>query len=602
MTTKVQTDARNALPAESMPQGRRLCVLKFGSSVLKSTDDYARAAHEIYRHTRAGEKVVAVVSALAGETDALFELAQNMAGGTNAGLVARLVRTGELKSAALMGLALENAGVPVAVLDPHEMGLQARGDALDADLVGLDAHRVLMHLNTVDVIVAPGFYGEGLDGPATLGRGGTDLTAVMFAVWLGASRARLIKDVDGVYSEDPRLAPDAERLESVDYEEAARISRGLVQPKAISAAMEHDLIIEVAAVGKGYASTIGRTERRKALPRTTTPLRVSVLGHGSVGAGLCQYLLAYPNRFLLNPILVRDPELHAANTAAGLKFTNQAEVSFADNPDIIVELMGGLSLARCLSQTALRNGAHLVTANKAVMAQDFTLLHELADKNQRQLRYSASVGGGAPILEALDRLKASGIISVEGVMNGTCNYIFGRMQQGVRLEDAIHQAQEAGFAEADPSTDVDGDDAADKLSIIIRHAFGIAIESRAIPRQSLNDLTPERISAVAEQGLVFKQVGSCSVTQDGSVDAKVEIRAVAADHDFARLKNEANGFIIRLPQGEVGVYGKGAGRWPTAQAVFADIMDIERLAAQQPPRPPANTCINNDRNTGERYA
>jgi homoserine dehydrogenase len=581
----------------------KLCVLKFGSSVLRNTDDYARAAHEIYRHTRAGEKVVAVVSALAGETDALFDLAHDMGGANNAGLVARLVRNGELKSAALMGLALENAGIPVAVLDPHEMGLEAQGDALDANLVGLDAHRVLEHLETADVIVAPGFFGEGVNGPATLGRGGTDLTAVMFAHWLGASRARLIKDVDGVYSEDPRIDPNAQRLEKLGYEDAARISRGLVQPKAIAAAQEHDLIIEVASVGKGYATRIGQEQRQAGMVRSAAPLRIAVLGHGAVGAGVCQHLLAHPNRFILNPVLVRDPKQHAAKAQPGLAFTHQAEETFADDPDIVVELMGGLNLARSLCQTALRNGSHLVTANKAVMAQDFSLLHELACRNHRQLKYSASVGGGAPILEALDRLSgAAGIISVEGVMNGTCNYIFGQLQNGVRLQDAIKNAQEAGFAEADPSTDLDGHDAADKLSLIIRHAFGIAIEPRTIPRQSLNDLSPGRIRAVAEQGLVFKQVGSCSVVRDGSITASVEIRALPASHVFSSLKNEANGFIIRLPQGEASVYGKGAGRWPTAHAVFADIMDIERLAAAQSAPQSANMCINGDPHVGDRHA
>jgi homoserine dehydrogenase len=581
----------------------KLSVLKFGSSVLRNTEDYARAAHEIYRHTRAGEKVVAVVSALAGETDALFNLAESMGGSKNAGLVARLVRNGELESAALMGLALESAGIPVAVLDPHEMGLKAQGDALDANLVGLDAHRVLRHLETADVIVAPGFFGEGIDGPATLGRGGTDLTAVMFAHWLGASRARLIKDVDGVYSEDPRIDPDAQRLECVSYEDAARISRGLVQSKAICAAQEHDLTIEVAAVGKGYATKIGREQRRVGLARSAAPLRVAVLGHGAVGAGVCQHLLAHPNRFILNPVLVRDPVQHDAEARSGLTFTHQAEESFADDPDIVVELMGGLNLARSLSQTALRNGAHLVTANKAIMAQDFALLHELASRNKRALKYTAAVGGGAPILETLDRLSAhAGIMAVDGVMNGTCNYIFGQLQRGERLEDAIKRAQDAGFAEADPSTDIDGHDAADKLSIIIRHAFGIAIEPRAISRQSLNDLSPGRIRAVAEQGLVLKQIGSCSASRDGSIRASVEIRALPVSHRLASLKEEANGFIIHLPQGEVSVFGKGAGRWPTAHAVFADIMDIQRLAVTRSYPQRANMCINDGPHVGDRYA
>lgn len=571
--------------AKAAARDNRLCVLKFGSSVLRNPEDYAKAAHEIYRHTRAGEKVIAVVSALEGETDALFAVGDAVGQGMADNLVARLVRTGELKSAALLGLALERSGIPAAVLDPHEMDLIAEGDALDANLVSLDAHRVLKHLENADVIIAPGFYGESENGPATLGRGGTDLTAIMFAHWLGASRARLLKDVDGVYSADPRDVPDAERLDQLDYIEAAKVSRGLVQEKAIFAARDLGVIIEVAAIGRGYATRIGPDNRLPGRTRILSPLRVAILGHGSVGAGLCTYLLGQPEQFVLNPVLVRNPSAH---TQPDLSFTDQAEIALDDEPDIVVEAMGGTGLARSLTQSALRDGAHLVTANKAVIAQDIELLKDLARSADRQLRYSASVGGGVPILETLDRLTPhTGVLAVEGVMNGTCNFIFSRLKQGASLDDAIIEAQQAGFAEADPSTDLDGHDAADKLSIISRHAFGIGIDPASIPKDKLTDLSKARIKAVNQQGLLFKQIGSCAVTRDGRIEAKVEIRAIQPNHPFARLENEQNGFLIRTPQGEVEIRGKGAGRWPTAEAVFADIMDIQRhITANDPQTTP----------------
>ena len=161
-------------------------------------------------------------------------------------------------------------------------------------------------------------------------------------------------------------------------------------------------------------------------------------------------------------------------------------------------------------------------------------------------------------------------------MNGTCNFIFGQMQKGVRLAEAVSEAQRLGFAEADPSTDLDGLDAADKLSIIIRHAFGVTLAPDQIACESLNDLSAQRIKAVQEQGLVFKQVARCEVTADGRVEARVDIEALPPEHPFAGLVNEGNGFLIRMPQRTVSVQGKGAGRWPTAEAVFADIMDIQR--------------------------
>lgn len=556
----------------------KLCVLKFGSSVLHTPDDYARAAHEIYRHTRAGEKVVAVVSALDGETDALFDVGGSVGQNSNDAMLARLVRCGELKSAALMGLALQRAGIVAAVLDPHEMSLKAEGSSLDANLTGLDAKRVLAHFKQADVVVAPGFFGEGPDGPVTLGRGGTDLTAVMFAHWLGASRARLIKDVDGVYTDDPARVPDAHRFDQLDYADAARVSRGLVQDKAIHAAEALGVVIEVAALGKSFATRIGPVARKIGAQHRQRPLRVAVLGHGSVGAGVCQHLLAHPGRFQLNPVLVRDAVEHARTGPRGLRFTQDMAEALEGHPDIVVETMGGTGAARSLSQSVLRDGMHLVTANKAVIALDYDRLHALASESGRQLRYSAAVGGGAPILETLDRVSKTGaVLSVEGVMNGTCNFILGKLAEGALLAEAIAQAQALGFAEADPRGDIDGDDAADKLSIIIQHAFGVSLAPGEIAKESLSDLPAHRLEAAAEQNLVFKQVASCTAGADGRIHAKIELRALAPDHPLARLRNEENGFLVQLPHESVYVQGKGAGRWPTAEAVFADIVDIQRL-------------------------
>jgi homoserine dehydrogenase len=570
-----------ALPDQPQParpkRPLKLSVLKFGSSVLFTPDDYARAAHEIYRHVRAGEKVVAVVSALDGETDALFGVGDDVGQGCSDALLARLVRCGELKSAALMGLALERSGIPAAVMDPHEMGLKADGEALDANLTGLDAERVLARFASVDVIVAPGFFGEGVDGPVTLGRGGTDLTAVEFAHWLGADRVRLIKDVDGVYTDDPAKVANAKRLDQLDYDEAAKVSRGLVQDKAITRAKEQDVVIEVAALGRPYATRIAAVAKREGDGLEMAPLKVAVLGHGAVGAGVCSHLLAHPGRFTLNPVLVRDPGHHQASAPTALRFTADPVEALAGEPDIVVETIGGTSLARALSQSVLREGAHLVTANKAVLALDFERLHDLAEAAGRSLRYSATIGGGVPILELVDLVAAGEtLLSVEGVLNGTCNFVLGQLGKGVPLAEAVAEAQRLGFAEADPSADIDGHDAADKLAILVRHAFGIGLHPDQISRESLSDLSADRIAAVNEQGLVFKQVAWCGTNADGGVEARVEIRALAPDHPLAGLVNEGNGALLNLPTGQLGVFGKGAGRWPTSEAIFADIMDIQR--------------------------
>ena len=360
-----------AAPAEE----KRLCVLKFGSSVLGRESDYPAVALEIYRHVRDGEKVVAVVSALAGETDALFAQAERVGGGAPAELVARLARVGELQSAALMALALSRVGVRAATMDPDEMGLVAEGRPLDSNLTGLDAGAVWAKLDAYDVVVVPGFTaGHAEHGVVTLGRGGTDLSAVFFAARLGAHRVRLIKDVDGVYAEDPARNPHAERYSQMSYAEAAEASAGLIQPKAIAAAEAEAVLIEVASLGAGEATTIARLPARRARPARPERLRVALLGCGAVGAGVLSYLKARPDLFEVNPVLVRRPELHGP---AG--FTDRLSEALAGKPDLLVELIGGADYPADIMRSALRSGAHVVSANKAAVDRHYDSLHACAE-------------------------------------------------------------------------------------------------------------------------------------------------------------------------------------------------------------------------------
>ena len=553
---------------------KRLCVLKFGSSVLGREDDYPKVVQEIYRHVRDGEKVVAVVSALAGETDGLLAQAERVGGaGAPDALVARLARVGELQSAALMALALSKAGLRACPLDPHEMGLVAEGSPLDSNLAGVDAEAVWARIRKNDVVVVPGFIADHAEhGVVTLGRGGTDLSAVFFADRLDAHRVRLIKDVDGVYEEDPAHNPEALRYPYLNYAEAEQASSGLIQAKAIHAADEKDVLIEVAALGSAEATTIARFPALKARPAKHERLKVALLGCGAVGAGVLTLLQSRPDLFEVGPVLVRNPERHAEPAL----FTNGLEEAVANDPDILVELVGGVDLASQAMHHALLQGAQVVTANKAAVAKHWDSLHASAVRHGGNLRFSGAVGGGAPVLEALQRLRGS-VVSVEGVMNGTCNYLLSRLSEGWNFEQALAKAQELGFAEADPSADVDGHDAADKLSILVREAFGVALLPKWIEKHSLRDLVPGAAADAVERGEVLKQVGSCRVRPDGSIDAEVRVVSLPRTHPLAAARNEENRFLVTDLDGKVhDVFGKGAGRWPTATAVFADVMDAQR--------------------------
>jgi homoserine dehydrogenase len=558
---------------EAQCEAQRLCVLKFGSSVLEREEDYPAVALEIYRHVREGEKVVAVVSALAGQTDALLDQAERVGGSAPDGLIARLARVGELHSAALMALALSRVGVRACTLDPDEMGLVAEGDPLDSNLTGLDAGAVQAKLAAHDVVVVPGFTaGHAEHGVVTLGRGGTDLSAVFFAARLDAHRVRLIKDVDGVYAEDPAKNPAAERFSEMSYAEAAEASSGLIQPKAICAAEAEDVLIEVAALGSAEATTIAHLPARKARPPKPERLRVALLGCGAVGGGVLAYLLSRPDLFEVNPVLVRRPGKYEGVA----RFTAQVSEALAGSPDLVVELLGGADFAADLMRSALRQGAQVVTANKAAVAKHYDSLHACAEAGGGSLRYSAAVGGGAPVLETLQRLSGS-VVSVEGVMNGTCNFLLSRLGEGWGFDDAVAKAQALGYAEADPSADVDSHDAAAKLSILVREAFGVSLLPERIAKQSLRSVTPQAAQAALERGQALKQVGRCRLLPDGSLEAEVALEALDLSHPLAGAQNEENRFLIAEAGGKVHhVLGKGAGRWPTATAVFADVMDAQR--------------------------
>ena len=564
---------------------KRVCVLKFGSSVLGVEGDYPSAALEVYRHVRDGEKVVAVVSALAGETDALLDQAARVGGEGDPALVARVARTGELHSAALMALALGRLGLRACTLDPHEMGLVAQGEPLDANLESLDAATVHARLDSHDVVVVPGFTAVHEEhGAVTLGRGGTDLSAVFFAARLDAHRVRLIKDVDGVYDQDPAKNPYAERYVELDYDLAAEVSSGLVQDKAIRAAQAEDVLIEVAALGAGEATTIARVAPRKALPARGPKLRVALLGCGAVGAGVLAHLRHWPDLFELNPVLVRDP----SGRAGGARFTADVDEALA-GADLAIETMGGADLAADLLRPVLRAGIHVVSANKAAVAKHYDTLHACADAGGAMLAYSAAGGGGVPILETLARME--GVVEVEGVMNGTVNYLLGRLAEGWSFENALAKAQELGFAEADPSADVDSHDAAHKLAILVRKAFRVPLPPTHIARDSLRDVGEGAAAAAIARGAVLKQVGHCRLLPGGGVEAEVRFVSLPLNHPLARARNEENSFRIVTADGAVhSLCGKGAGRWPTAASVFSDVMDIQRAlvlrsGATQPSEP-----------------
>ena len=243
-----------------MPEGGdALSVLKFGSSVLGRPEDYAEAAREVGAEVAGGCKVVAVVSAMAGTTDALLAAAERVVPAPGDPELNFVLASGEEMSAGMLALALAARGVSARAFTRSDAPIHTRGPLDNADPIGVEAEPIRSHLESGDVVVYPGFVGIDATGePSLLGRGGSDMTAIFLGHRFGARELRLVKDVNGICAADPRERPDAVPMDYLGWEVARRIGGGVVQEKALAYAMRHRVSFRVASLGGGRGTWVGR--------------------------------------------------------------------------------------------------------------------------------------------------------------------------------------------------------------------------------------------------------------------------------------------------------------------------------------------------------
>ena len=422
----------------------KIIVLKFGSSVLPTDADLPNAVHEIYRWAREGYRVIAVVSAIGQATDQLLARVRILSSMPEPFATAELLATGERSSAALLGLALDRAGLPARVLNPREIGLTVSGSPLDSELVSVDVERLRALLAEHTVLVVPGFFGTDAAGRTNLlGRGGSDLSAVFLAHSLGA-RGRLAKDVDGVYESDPSETHLASprRFAELDYADALRVAGPLIQPKAVSYLQRHRSQAEVAALALPYQSVVHAGRTGLAAANSYPPLSVLLLGLGTVGFGVYQRLLANARYFSVLGILVRDRAKYEAHGIPAHLLHVEDDAIRTLRPDLVVDALPGIDPSRELVEHYLTLGADVVSANKVLIAEYAAPLTSLAERCGASLSYSAAVGGSTPMIEAVDAATVHGPIqSIAGVLNGTCNFVLDQCTAGEPLDQALAEAR-----------------------------------------------------------------------------------------------------------------------------------------------------------------
>jgi len=316
-------------------------------------------------------------------------------------------------------------------------------------------------------------------------------------------------------------------------------------------------------------------------------IRVGILGLGTVGGGVIEIIDRHrekmKNHAGVDLEVVRAADINLERfKQLGLRpeqsATDAFEVVNDPNVDIVVELIGGVGIARDLVLAAIDAGKPVVTANKALLASYGAELFERADKKGVDLRFEAAVGGGIPVLEPLTHsLTGNEIVSVLGIVNGTTNYMLSRMTEaGLSFDEALKEAQDLGYAEADPTADVDGLDAAAKIAILASLAFNSRVTLDDVPAEGIRKLAPTDIEYAREIGYTVKLL-AIARKLGSSIDVRVHPTMIPANHQLASVDGVYNAIYLTGDfVGDVMFFGEGAGAGAAASAVVGDLVEAAR--------------------------
>jgi homoserine dehydrogenase len=322
------------------------------------------------------------------------------------------------------------------------------------------------------------------------------------------------------------------------------------------------------------------------------PLNVAVLGCGSVGSQVVRLLTEQAGDLTARvgaPVRLVGVAVRRIDAAREvvvpdvLLTTDAAALVARDEVDLVVEVIGGIEPARTLILSALENGASVVTANKALLADDGPMLYEAAEKAGRDLYYEAAVAGAIPILRPLrESLAGDRVTRVLGIVNGTTNFILDKMDStGAGFHEALEEAQELGYAEADPTADVEGFDAAAKAAILASLAFHSRVTAADVHREGITEVTAADIASAREMGSVVKLLAIAEIATGAGGEAGVSVRVhpamIPRSHPLASVREAFNAvFVESEAAGQLMFYGPGAGGAPTASAVLGDLVTVAR--------------------------
>ena len=307
-------------------------------------------------------------------------------------------------------------------------------------------------------------------------------------------------------------------------------------------------------------------------------IKIGLIGLGTVGSGVYKTLKNFDN-VEISRIAVRDKSKKRNIEDLDENILTDNAYDVVNDPDIqiVAELIGGIEPAFDLIKAAIRNGKHIVTANKELLAKCGEELCNFAEEHNRVVLYEAAIAGGIPLIMPIKTILAGNKINkIKAILNGTTNYILTKMDmQGASYEDVLKEAQELGYAEADPTGDVEGFDAAYKITTLATIAFGQRVKIDKVYREGITKIRPEDMKAANEMGYKIKLIASAEINRDGKADVRVHPMLVPKTKTLAHIDYVTNAVSLTgHPVGDVTLSGPGAGEFPTASSVVGDILAI----------------------------
>ena len=315
-------------------------------------------------------------------------------------------------------------------------------------------------------------------------------------------------------------------------------------------------------------------------------INVAILGIGTVGTGAYKIIESQKDEFPyktgskinISKVLVRNKNKKREGINENLITDDWSEIINDDSIKIVIEVMGGIEPAKTYISEALKKGKSVVTANKDLIASYGSELLDLAKENKCDILFEAAVAGGIPIIRPLKQcLAAKKIEEVMGIVNGTTNFILSNMtDEGMEFDDALKLAQELGYAEADPTADVEGYDAARKVAIMASIAFNSRVTFDDVYTEGISKISAKDIKYAKELGCDIKLLGVAANTDEG-IEVRVHPMLIPSEHPLAGVKDSFNAVFVKGDAvGDTMFYGKGAGELPTASAIMGDVVDVAR--------------------------